>query len=140
MKTTRTSPFLWIIVAVVVVLLGAMTFMAGFGAGFGTGRVTAPQVASLNAARHSDRGQRRSRPTATPRALASPGSAPASAAAQTPEDFDLIWEAWQALDENFYGDLPATPETVGGLVEGLLFAVEQQTGVTLDREQWPPPC
>lgn len=35
--------------AVVVVLLGAMTFMAGFGAGFNR-RVTAPRVASLNAA------------------------------------------------------------------------------------------
>ncbi|MFZ2360679.1 MAG: hypothetical protein WA040_15170 [Anaerolineae bacterium] len=50
MKTSRTSPVLWLVIAVVVLLLGAMTFVAGFGAGFGTGRATAPQVASLNAA------------------------------------------------------------------------------------------
>jgi carboxyl-terminal processing protease len=58
----------------------------------------------------------------------------AGAALETPEDFDLIWEAWESLDESFYGDLPATPQTVGGLVEGLLSAVEQQTGETLERE------
>ncbi len=133
MKTSRTSPVLWIVVAVVVVLLGAMTFMAGFGAGFGTGRVTAPQVASLNAA-PLQREANGDDPTATPRSVASPAGAAASPAAETPQDFDLIWEAWQALDESFYGDLPATPETVGGLVEGLLFSVEQQTGETLDRE------
>jgi carboxyl-terminal processing protease len=120
-------------VAVVVVLLGAMTFVAGFGAGFGTGRVTAPEVASLSAAPVESEANG-SRPTATPRAVASPSGAPASAVAEAPDDFDLIWEAWEALDESFYGDLPATPQTVGGLVEGLLVAVEQQTGEPLDRE------
>jgi carboxyl-terminal processing protease len=118
----------------VVVLLGAMTFMAGFGAGFGTGRVTAPQLAALNAA-PLEREANGDGPTATPRSVVSPSVASASATAETPEDFDLIWEAWEALDESFYGDLPATPETVGGLVEGLLFAVEQQTGETLEREE-----
>ncbi len=33
----------WIAVVLVVVLLGGMTFLAGFGTGFGTGRVTAPE-------------------------------------------------------------------------------------------------
>lgn len=134
MKTSRTSPVLWLVIAVVVLLLGAMTFVAGFGAGFGTGRATAPQVASLNAA-PLPREANGDDPTATPRSVASPSGAPATPAAETPEDFDLIWEAWRSLDESFYGDLPATPETVGGLVEGLLLSVEQQTGETLDREQ-----
>jgi carboxyl-terminal processing protease len=111
-----------------------MTFMAGFGAGFGTGRVTAPQMAALNAA-PVQREANGDEPTATPRAVASPTGASASAAAETPEDFDLIWEAWEALEESFYGDLPATPQAAGGLVEGLLMAVEQQTGEDLDREQ-----
>jgi carboxyl-terminal processing protease len=119
-----------------VVLLGGMTFVAGFGAGFGTGRVTAPQVASLSAAPvEREMNGNGTRPTATPRALASPAGAPASAAVETPADFDLIWEAWMALEESFYGELPATPETVGGLVEGLLRAVEMQTGEPLEREE-----
>jgi carboxyl-terminal processing protease len=134
MKTARTSPVLWIVVAFVIVLLGAMTFMAGFGAGFGTGRVTAPQMAALNAA-PLEREANGDDPTATPRSVVASSSTSASSAVEIPEDFDLIWEAWDALDESFYGELPATPETVGGLVEGLLFAVEQQTGEPLERER-----
>jgi carboxyl-terminal processing protease len=135
MNSRKTSPLFWIVVAVVVVTLGAMTFVAGFGAGFGTGRVTAPQVASLAAAPLLEEANGL-RPTVSPRTTptATPVRGPA-AAQDTPEDFDLIWEAWQALEESFYGDLPATPETVGGLVEGLLRAIEIETGEALDREQ-----
>ncbi len=128
--------------AVVIVLLGAMTFVAGFGAGFGTGRVTAPQTASMAAApvAHEMNGGSEMynlRPTVTPRAASAPTptQAPTATSPEVPEDFDLIWEAWNALEESFYGDLPPTPETVGGLVEGLLRAIEIQTGEPLDREQ-----
>ena len=27
-------------------------------------------------------------------------------AGELPEKFDLVWEAWNALEEDFYGDLP----------------------------------
>lgn len=142
MNTQRTSPLLWLVVVTVVVLLGAMTFMAGFGAGFGTGRVTAPQTAALAAApmtrEANGAGEMYNlRPTATPRAASSPtpAQAPAVTAPEIPQDFDLIWEAWEALEQSFYGDLPPTPETVGGLVEGLLRAIEVQTGEPLEREQ-----
>jgi carboxyl-terminal processing protease len=130
------------VVIMVVVLLGAMTFVAGFGAGFGTGRVTAPQPAALAAVSitHEANGAGEPynlRPTATPRTASSPTPTrpPALAAPEIPQDFDLIWEAWEALEESFYGDLPPTPETVGGLLEGLLRAVEIQTGEPLEREQ-----
>ncbi|HRI57573.1 MAG TPA: S41 family peptidase, partial [Anaerolineae bacterium] len=64
-----------------------------------------------------------------------PADAPAAVDAAAPDDFELIWEAWDALEKSFYGDMPATPETVGGLVEGLLRAVEIETGEPLDRQQ-----
>lgn len=137
MNTRRTSPLVWFVVLLTIMGLGAMTFFAGFGAGFGTGRVTAPQVAALNAAA-GDLGATEARPTGIlrPTPAADPTDAPAAAGSQeTPEDFDLIWEAWEALEESFYGDMPATPETVGGLVEGLLRAIEIETGEPLDREQ-----
>ncbi len=137
MNTRKSSPLVWIVVLLAIILLGAMTFFAGFGAGFGTGRVTAPQVAAMGAAA-VESGSAEARPTGIlrPTPAADPTDAPAAAGSQeTPEDFELIWEAWEALEESFYGDLPATPETVGGLVEGLLRAIEIETGEPLDREQ-----
>jgi carboxyl-terminal processing protease len=135
MNTRKTSPLLWAVVVMAVLVLGAMTFFAGFGAGFGTGRVTAPQV-TAQAGILADASALGGRPTPAPDPTDAPASAPAAAAdLATPEDFDLIWEAWQALEESFYGEMPATPETVGGLVEGLLRAIEVETGEPLDREQ-----
>ena len=52
-----------------------------------------------------------------------------------PEQFDLVWEAWDALEQDFYGDLPDTPEMVGGMVTGMLRAAEQETEDPLKREQ-----
>lgn len=136
MNQRKTSPLVWAVAALAIVLLGAMTFAAGFGAGFGAGRVTAPKVAvqaatvgALSAS--GDRIPLPGRPTPAP----DPADPAPAVAVDTPEDFELIWEAWDALEESFYGDLPATPETVGGLVEGLLRAIEVETGEPLDREQ-----
>jgi carboxyl-terminal processing protease len=120
----------------VVVLLGGMTFVAGFGAGFGTGRVTAPEATAMEAAAVAlSAADESGRPTPAAEPSDAPASAPLRGSQEVPEDFDLIWEAWDALQETFYGDLPATPETVGGLVEGLLRAIEVETGEPLDREQ-----
>ena len=56
-------------------------------------------------------------------------------AGELPEKFDLVWEAWDALEEDFYGDLPDTPEMVGGLVTGMLRVAEQETEDPLEREK-----
>lgn len=123
----RGFPLQWIAVIAIAVLLGGMIFVAGFGTGFGTGRVTAPQYAS-----------------SAPSALVRPEPPPPAAAstlpflnqgADVPPEFDLLWEAWDALEKDYYGDLPDTPEMVGGLVTGMLRAAEQQTDRELDREE-----
>lgn len=126
MQTNNDLQLRWILIATMVIMLGGMTFLAGFGAGFGTGRVTAPQVASLEPApfeRSSVGPQSASKPTAT------------DTNGELPEEFALVWEAWEALEEDFYGELPETPEMVGGLVEGMLRAAEREADDTLDREE-----
>ena len=128
-NSKRNRPLQWIAVIAIAILFGGMIFVAGFGTGFGTGRVTAPQYAS-----------------SAPSALVRPDTPPpAPAAASTlpflnqgadvPPEFDLLWEAWDALEKDYYGDLPDTPEMVGGLVTGMLHAAEQQTDSELDREE-----
>lgn len=118
----------WIVVGLVVIFLGGMTFLAGFGTGFGTGRVTAPEGMVFAGLPDSGGSDMQARPTAeTGQAEFSPG--------ELPEKFDLVWEAWSALEEDFYGDLPDTPEMVGGLVTGMLRAAEQETEDPLEREK-----
>lgn len=124
-NSERKVPLLWLAVILIAVLLGAMTFLAGFGTGFGTGRMTAPELVSA-APPAPDHAVAGTEPDAEPAAL-EPGD--------LPEKFDLVWEAWDALEEDYYGDLPDTPETVGGLVTGLLRAAEQETNDPLKREQ-----
>ena len=129
-NSKRLLAWQWIAIIAVIILLGGMTFLAGFGTGFGTGRVTAPQYAS-------------SAPVAAS-ALVRPDATPAPAAASAlpflnqgedvPPEFDLLWEAWSALEDDYYGDLPDTPEMVGGLVTGMLRAAERETDTELDRE------
>lgn len=128
MSSNNYSTLKWLMVLAAVVVLGGMTFLAGFGAGFGTGRVTAPQVA---AARPADAQP----PIGRPASAATPTSQPTATPAELPEEFDLIWEAWKALEEDFYGDLPATPEMIGGLVGGMLRAAEQETDTPLERQE-----
>ncbi|MFN2166336.1 MAG: S41 family peptidase, partial [Anaerolineae bacterium] len=126
----RSSTLKWLVVLLVLVVLGSMTFVAGFGTGFGTGRVTAPrpdasQMAAVVAppgGTHQADGPAAVRPTP-------------SALGKLPEEFDLVWEAWDALEEDFYGDLPDTPNMVGGLVTGILRAAEQETEDPLEREE-----
>lgn len=127
-NSKRGFPLQWIVVIAVAVLLGGMIFVAGFGTGFGTGRVTAPQYVS-NASNALVR------PDTTPPAPAVASTLPFLAqGSDVPPEFDLLWEAWDALEKDYYGDLPDTPEMVGGLVTGMLRAAERETDSELDRE------
>lgn len=131
MKENDTSLLKWVLIIAVIALLGAMTFFAGFGAGFGTGRVTMPEVAS--------QGFSVAVPPAGAAASPTPSSASPTGArvgiSSTPEEFDLVWEAWRALEEDFYGELPDTADMTGGLVAGMLRAAERVTDDPLDREE-----
>jgi carboxyl-terminal processing protease len=120
------STIKWILVLAAVITLGAMTFVAGFGAGFGTGRITSPELAAQSAAVVMP-------PDGGSVALPRPSGTNSSAAeSERPEEFELLWEAWKALEEDYYGDLPASPEMVGGIVTGMLRAAERTTDQPLE--------
>lgn len=116
----------WILLGVALIGLGAMTFLAGFGVGFATGRVTAPQLAALEPGAYQ-------RPTPVP--LRPNPQRNHNQGSKLPDEFGLIWEAWGALEEDFYGELPDTPEMVGGIVSGMLRAAQRETDQPLDRQQ-----
>ncbi|MCS6843163.1 MAG: S41 family peptidase [Caldilineales bacterium] len=134
----RPSYLNYLLTAFVALTMGAMAFLAGFGAGFGTGRLTAPEraaAAAVSVLPSPEAGEpveptRAARPTPTPTV-----PAPEAQLDELPEEFDLVWEAWRALEEDFYGDLPETPEMVGGLVAGMLRAAQRETDEALEREE-----
>lgn len=127
----------YLLIAFVALGIGAMAFLAGFGAGFGTGRLTAPSRNTVAAvAEPPSNASGPAQPTPRLQPPPTPAvSAPDGALGQLPEEFDLVWEAWQALEEDFYGDLPETPEMVGGLVSGMLRAAQRATDDPLKLEE-----
>lgn len=123
------SSLKWIVFLLIAVLVSGMAFVAGFGTGFGTGRVTAPHYASSAPSALT-------RPDGPPEPAASADTLPFLQDSQEiPEEFDLVWEAWEALEQDYYGELPDTPDMVGGLVTGMLRAAERETESELDREE-----
>lgn len=126
MSSRKTSPWLWLVAVLAILILGAMTFIAGFGVGFATRSVTAQQVASVPGP--SEVGG--SNPSSSVQTLPAAG-----ANITVPDNFDLIWEAWDALEKDFYGDLPETPEMAGGIVGGMLRSAQMQTQDDLKREE-----
>ncbi len=122
-QRTNNTMWKWVAAIAIIAILGGMTFLAGFGVGFGTGRVTAPQLASAE-------------PNAYERTTGPsfPDLRRNQAGSDLPGEYDLIWEAWDALEEDFYGDLPDTPEMVGGLVTGMLKTAEREADQPLDRK------
>ncbi len=59
-------------------------------------------------------------------ALTTPSTSPTATIAPAEEsaDFDLFWEAWGIIEEEFYGELPTETETTYGAIKGALNKLE----------------
>ncbi len=50
--------------------------------------------------------------------------APVNPRAGESEQFDLFWEAWQIIEQEFFGDLPDTKEVIYGAIQGALRSLD----------------
>ena len=102
----------------VVLLLGLAlvcgTFALGFGSGYALSRSTwasqSPVVAVTEIATHSP-----TQPTLPPCATPNCGDGPAW--------FGVYWEAWDLIENHFYGDLPGSSEVTYAAIRGVLSAL-----------------
>lgn len=107
--------------ALLVAIITATAFFAGYGAGT---RVSAYPVAP---AEGEGQGPGVSETTVTPAVAAGEG--------ETNPYFHIFWEAWRALQEEYYGELPDDREMTYGAIRGVLQLLDDRHTVFLDPEQ-----
>ncbi len=52
--------------------------------------------------------------------------------AEEPETFDLFWEAWGYVEQDFYGDLPSDTELTYGAIQGSLTALDDPYSIFIE--------
>ncbi|MFZ5917533.1 MAG: S41 family peptidase [Chloroflexota bacterium] len=121
MKDTMTGGCKVLLIAAVGLLIAAGAFATGFGAG----AVLAP----LSPAISTDTVDLSLPlfPTATPTVSASP-------AEDETEAFNLFWEVWHILEQEFYGDLPDENGMTYGAIQGVLDTLDDPNTAFFDPE------
>jgi len=116
---------------IVAFVMGSLGFVVGFlthgvivAAAPGTASHAITEVAAVNTATPA---AMEASPTPAPLATAPSGASPEPSAAATIEipgntakNFDLFWEVWNLIQQNYYGDLPTDEEMTYGAIRGAL--------------------
>jgi carboxyl-terminal processing protease len=61
------------------------------------------------------------------------GPVPVPPRAAESEQFDLFWEAWQIIEEEFFGELPDPQELIHGAIQGALRALDDPATMLVER-------
>lgn len=107
--------------ALLIVFVGLLIAGGAFAAGFGTGAVLAPLSPALSLASFEPP-RLLPVPTATPTVSLEPSE-------EEGEAFDLFWEVWHILQEEYYGELPDETGMTYGAIQGVLDTLDDQNTV-----------
>jgi len=134
--------FKWLIAFALGISLMELAFLLGFGAGLSVGRWMAP--ANLHAAMKAilPIEAAKPQPSATPRSgifsttdiatVESSADNEANLPPEQPKEFQVFWEAWQLLQQDFYGPLPSNQEMTYGAIRGVLELLNDENTTFLD--------
>jgi carboxyl-terminal processing protease len=121
-------------VAALVAAVAVVAYLVGFGNGYYTARLTAPVTALQTAPLQPSTG-------ATPAAPApSPTRSPARATPLAPtsndeeEAFQVFWEAWKLLKDEYYGDLPDPQKMSRAAIRGVLETLDDKNTGLIEPE------
>lgn len=120
MNETVTSGCKVLLIAFVGLLIVGGAFMVGFGAG----AVMAPLSPALSSV-NLEPAPLLPVPTATPTVSLEPSETEEQA-------FDLFWEVWHILQEEYYGELPDETEMTYGAIQGVLDTLDDENTVFFD--------
>lgn len=59
-------------------------------------------------------------------------SVQAESTTETPAEFDVFWEAWSFLNEEFYGEIPPDQDRVHGAIRGMVASFDDQNTAFID--------
>ena len=128
-----------LVISVLVALVVGVAYLVGFGSGYGAGIMNAPSaVAAVQASPAAPSIEatptprpavptRVPRPTATPAASSGPSSDEEAA-------FQVFWEAWRLLKDEYYGDLPEPTKMARAAIRGVLATLDDKNTALIDPE------
>jgi carboxyl-terminal processing protease len=120
MNVDRRSILRLLLVLILLTFVGTTAFVAGFGVSLFTesqGLFPVPTVAPATPPPQTD--------PETPAANSPSPTLPPNADADR-ERFQLFWEAWQLVEENYYGDLPDMQGVTYGAIRGMLDTLDDE--------------
>jgi len=104
-------------VAALVALIAGVAYLVGFGNGYYAASLAAPAIVAQTE-------PTRPAPEATP-ARATP-TPPESTSSDEEQAFQVFWEAWNILKEEYYGDLPDPQKMTRAAIQGVLSTLDDK--------------
>ncbi len=131
-----------LVISVLVALVAGVAYLVGFGSGYSAGVMNAPgAVAAVQSspaapsieATPTPRPTLPAVPTRAPRATATPA---ASSGASSDEEaaFQIFWEAWRLLKDEYYGDLPEPTKMARAAIRGVLATLDDKNTGLIEPE------
>ena len=131
-----------LVISVLVALITGVAYLVGFGSGYGAGMMNAPRAAAAvqvfptapsTEATPTPRPTLPPAPTRVPRA---PATATPSRNATSDEAaaFQVFWEAWGLLKDEYYGDLPEPPKMARAAMRGVLATLDDKNTALIEPE------
>lgn len=127
------------VISVLVSLVAGVAFLVGFGSGYSTGAMNAPRaVAAAQASPTAPPAEatptpRPVSPTRVPRVTATPAASP-GASSDEEAAFQVFWEAWKLLKDEYYGDLPEPQVMARAAVRGVLETLNDKNTALIEPE------
>jgi carboxyl-terminal processing protease len=126
-----------LVVSALVASIAVVAYLVGFGSGYNAGAQNAPAVISQAApVQPSLEATPTPRPAATPtRPPAQATLTPTASTGPTSEEeqaFQVFWEAWQLLKDEYYGDLPDTQKLPRAALRGVLGTLDDKNTALID--------
>ena len=127
-----------LVVSVLVALIAGVAYLVGFGSGYSAGLMNAPRaVAAVQTpltipAAETTPTPRPAAPTRAPRATATLTASPGASSEE--EAFQVFWEAWGLLKDEYYGDLPEPQKMARAAIRGVLDTLDDKNTAIIEPE------
>jgi carboxyl-terminal processing protease len=117
------------VMAAIVAVVAVVAYLVGFGNGYYTARLTAPVVAMQQFTPlqpSTDVTPAAPAPSPTRSAARATPTPPAGASDDEEQAFQVFWEAWKLLKDEYYGDLPDPQKMTRAAIRGVLETLDDK--------------
>jgi len=125
-----------LVISVLVALVTGVAYLAGFGSGYNAGPVNAPRevaVQPIAPTLPASESTPTARPPVSTRVPPRTTVTPAASSDETAA-FQVFWDAWQLLKDEYYGSLPEPQVMARAAIRGVLATLDDKNTALIDPE------